>query len=284
MIAFLGTGLLGSNFVRALLKRGEEVQIWNRMASKARALEPLGAHVFKSPDEAVRGAQRVHLTLSDDAAVDDVLERASKGLDPNAIIVDHTTTSPSGIAARFERWAARGITFQHAPVFMGPQNALEGTGVMLTSGDRAIHDRLEAELDKMTGKLIYLGPQIERAAGFKLLGNAFLMALTLGLSDMFALAKTFDIAPEDAASMFAWFNPGTTINARAKRMIDAAHGTPSWELSMARKDARLMIEDAEKKNVRLSVIPAIAEEMDRWIARGHGAHDWTVVAQDAFSK
>ena len=38
MIAWFGTGLLGSNFVRALRKRGEEARVWNRSAEKARAL------------------------------------------------------------------------------------------------------------------------------------------------------------------------------------------------------------------------------------------------------
>ena len=54
-------------------------------------------------------------------------------------------------------WAERGFEFQHAPVFMGPQNALESTGIMLASGDRARFDRLSPELSKMTGKLLYMG-------------------------------------------------------------------------------------------------------------------------------
>src|ERR1700749_175131 len=75
MIAFLGMGLLGSNFVRAMRRRGEAVQVWNRNAERARALLNTGASVASEPADAVRGAARVHLTLSDDRAVDDVLER-----------------------------------------------------------------------------------------------------------------------------------------------------------------------------------------------------------------
>ena len=60
------------------------------------------------------------------------------------------------------RWAERGVAFQHAPVFMGPQNARESTGIMLASGDRARFESLEPALAKMTGKLVYLGPQPER--------------------------------------------------------------------------------------------------------------------------
>src|SRR5512135_1139825 len=116
MIAFFGTGLLGANFVRALRRRGEAVQVWNRSADKARALEADGARACDTPAEAARGAARIHLTLSDDAAVDDVLERARAGFQPDVVIVDHTTTSPSGTAARAQCWADRGVAFQHAPV------------------------------------------------------------------------------------------------------------------------------------------------------------------------
>ena len=36
-------GLLGSNFVKALLKKGEQVNVWNRTHSRAQALEAFGA-------------------------------------------------------------------------------------------------------------------------------------------------------------------------------------------------------------------------------------------------
>ena len=59
MIAFYGMGLLGSSFVRAALRRGVEVQVWNRTASKAEALVAAGARAFADPAEAARGAERV---------------------------------------------------------------------------------------------------------------------------------------------------------------------------------------------------------------------------------
>ncbi|HEY5146059.1 MAG TPA: NAD(P)-dependent oxidoreductase [Polyangiaceae bacterium] len=281
MIAFFGMGLLGSNFVRSMRQRGVDVHVWNRTPEKARAVEAAGARAFDDPVDAVRGAARLHLTLSDDAAVDEVLERARPGLGGDVTVVDHTTTSPGGAAARVARWAERGVAFQHAPVFMGPQNALESTGVMLASGDRARFNALAPELAKMTGKLVYLGPQPERAAAFKLFGNLFLMAMTAGIADLLGLAKALGIKPEEAATLFDSFNPAATMNARVKRILAADYGRPSWELSMARKDARLMLEAAKGANVELAIVPAIAREMDRWIARGHAHDDWTVIAKDA---
>src|SRR5215475_2666266 len=134
MIAFFGMGLLGSNFVRALRRRGEDVQVWNRSYERAAALEAEGARAFQDPAEAARGAARVHLTLTDDAAVDAVLERARPGLSADTVIVDHSTTTTEGSLARVARWRERGIVFVHAPVFMGPQNARDSTGIMLISG------------------------------------------------------------------------------------------------------------------------------------------------------
>ncbi len=281
MIAFLGMGLLGSNFVRALRRREVDVHVWNRTAAKARALEAEGARAFDDPAEAVRGATRVHLALSDDAAVDEALERARPGFDPGVAVVDHTTTSPSGAAARVARWAERGVHLQHAPVFMGPQNALESTGIMLASGDRAKFDAVSPELAKMTGKVVYLGPGPDRAAAFKLFGNLFLMSMTAGIADLMALGKALGIKPEDAGTLFDVFNPAATMAPRVKRILSANQGQPSWELAMARKDARLMMEAAAQGNVELRLVPAIAKEMDRWIERGHGHDDWTVIARDA---
>ncbi|MDB4937347.1 MAG: 2-hydroxy-3-oxopropionate reductase [Labilithrix sp.] len=281
MIAFFGTGMLGSGFVRALRRRGEDVQVWNRTHAKATALEAHGARAFADPADAARGAERIHLSLSDDAAVDDVLERARPGFAPNVIIVDHTTTSATGTAARVARWQERGVPFVHAPVFMGPQNALESTGIMLVSGDAARVEALTPALSAMTGKLSYLGPRPDEAAAFKLMGNLFLMFLTTGLSDLLALGKALGVSPDEASKLFEIFNPGATIGARMKRMTDAKFSEPSWELSMARKDARLMLEEAARAKVPLAVLPSIAARMDAVIAEGHGSDDWTVIAKDA---
>ncbi|MCX5746361.1 MAG: NAD(P)-dependent oxidoreductase [Proteobacteria bacterium] len=280
MIAFLGTGLLGSNFTRALARRGETVAVWNRTPAKAQLLADV-ARVAPDPEDAVRGATRVHLSLSDDGAVDEVLELARAGLDPNATIVDHSTTSVAGTAARAARWAERGIAFLHAPVFMGPQNALEATGVMLASGARARFDALAPALEPMTGKLVYLGEEAERAAAFKLFGNLFLMFLTTGVIEMLSFARAIGFDPADAATLFDVFDPGKTLPGRVKRVMAGDFANPSWELGMARKDARLMIDEAGRHGATLPMLPAIAAEMDRWIARGHAHDDWTVLVADA---
>ena len=280
MKAFLGMGLLGANFVRAMLAKGDQVQVWNRTASKATELEKYGAKAFENVAEAVAGADFVHLTLVDDATVDEVLEAARPGLKRGVVIVDHTTTSVIGAVDRTNIWKQGGFTYQHAPVFMGPPNALESTGTMLVSGDQALIAHLEPQLSKMTGKVLNFGPEPGRAAGIKLLGNLFLVAFTAGIGDMLGLAKALRIPVTDIYALMDSWNPGAMLPGRLKRVATGDFAQPSWMLAMARKDTRLMLEAAERGGVELSVIPAIATEMDHWIEKGHAHDDWTVIAKD----
>ncbi len=281
MKAFIGMGLLGSGFVKALLQKGEQVNVWNRTASKARTLEADGAKAFDDIKDAVKGAETIHITLKDDDTVNEVLNLAQPALLPGAIIIDHTTTSSKGAKERTKRWKELGFTYLHAPVFMGPKNALESTGYMLVSGDQAVIEKVTPELSAMTGKLINFGPQEGKAAGIKLTGNLFLISLTAGLSDALGLAKAEGIPAQDIADLFNLWNPASMVPARIKLITSGDFSHPSWELNMARKDAGLMMAAAQEGNTKLTVIPAIADLMDEWIKKGHGNDDWTVIAKDS---
>ncbi|AZI26493.1 NAD(P)-dependent oxidoreductase [Pedobacter sp. G11] len=280
MKAFLGMGLLGSNFVKAMLRKGDQVQVWNRTAAKAKALETDGATAFDDVVDAVRGVDYIHLTLKDDDTVNQVLELASTGFKTGVIIIDHTTTSVNGAIERTAYWKDKGFTYLHAPVFMGPPNALESTGNMLVSGDQEVIKTVQDELSKMTGKLLNFGSEEGRAAAIKLSGNHFLISLTAGLSDTLALAKSLGVPTTDISDLFAVWNPGAGVPARLNKILTGDFGKPSWELDMARKDAGLMISAAQEKGVKLNVLPAVAAEMDQWIENGHGSDDWSVIAKN----
>jgi 3-hydroxyisobutyrate dehydrogenase len=278
-IAFFGTGLMGSGFVRRLRATGYEVNVWNRSTVKARALEKDGARAFEDPAAALAGADRLHLSLSDDASVDAVLESIAATIPRSTWIIDHTTTAVRPTAERVARWNSRDRVFVHAPVFMGPPNALEGTGLMLVSGQKARHDALLPDLKKMTGNVVYLGEAPERAAAFKLFGNMTLIGIMGVLGDVNRLAHALDIPTKEAFSLFQHFNPGQLLPARAARIESGDVTSPSFEVSMARKDVRLMIEEAARGGVELFVMPGVAAMFDAAIARGEGALDAAAAAR-----
>jgi len=275
-IAFLGTGLMGTGFIRHARANGLTVRAWNRSAAKAQALAAAdsGVTACATVAEAVRGAERIHLSLGDDASVDAVLEPLAHGALPAGCwLVDHTTTAVRPTAERVARWDARGQRFVHAPVFMAPANCAEGTGLMLISGDPARHAALQGALQAMTGTLVYLGPQPERAAAFKLFGNLTLLSILGILGDVGRLAAAVGIDMKDAFSLFEHFNPGQTLPQRAKRISSGQYSPPSFEMSMARKDLRLMVEEAARGGQTLVMVPALAALLDAGIARGEGALD-----------
>jgi 3-hydroxyisobutyrate dehydrogenase-like beta-hydroxyacid dehydrogenase len=278
MIAFLGTGLMGSGFVSALLARGEAVTVWNRTISRTAPLAAEGALVADSPAAAVRGASHIHLALLDDAAVDEVLDNLLSVLEPGAVIVDHSTTAVQSTEARALRLQAGGVKFLHAPVFMGPSNARNSTGAMLVAGPRAIFDEVRPELEWMTGKLRYLGERPDLAAVYKLCGNMFLMFVASGIADVLSFARGLGVDPEAAMTVFDDFNPATQVAARGQRMAKGEFSPAAFELVAARKDIRLMLDSIAKAGASLHVVPAIAERFDRVIEAGYGQDDLAAVA------
>jgi 3-hydroxyisobutyrate dehydrogenase-like beta-hydroxyacid dehydrogenase len=279
-ITFLGAGLMGSALAEAAVQRGDHVVVWNRSETKARALEHFGVRTARTVPEAVEGADRVHLILADDAAVDGVLEAAGDAL-KGQVVVDHSTTSPAGTAARATRLEVRGIAFLHAPVFMTPKMCREAGGMMFVAGPGATFARVEGALRAMTGRLEYLGERRDLAAANKLFGNAMIITICSGLADVFAMAATLGIDPVDAHALFSKFNPTGALTYRGAAMAKGDYRA-TFELTMARKDVRLMMEAAGIRD--LTVLPAIASRMDRLIERGFGGDDLGVLSVDAVPK
>lgn len=277
-IAFLGTGLLGSALAEAAAQRGERVTAWNRSANKLAALAPFGVKAAATAAEAVRDAARVHLVLKDDAVVDAVLDAALPGLAPDAVVLDHTTTLPALTAARAARLAQQGIAYLHCPVFMGPAAARNAKGSMVVAGPKAVFERVQSALALMSTRLEYLGERSDLAAANKLFGNAMIIGVSAAMADILTLAQASQVHPQDAVALLGLLDLNAMV---AGRGVNMARGNfePSFELDMARKDVRLMLETAGSRP--LAVLPSIAARMDQLIAAGHGAKDACVLGIDA---
>ncbi len=277
-IAFLGTGLLGAAFAEAAAVRGDSVTVWSRSADKARALASFGVIAAVSPADAVRDCARVHLVLKDDDVVEAVLAAAGPGLAAGAVIVDHTTTLPERTAARAARFATQGVKYLHCPVFMGPPAARKALGSMMVSGPQAVFDEVKTALAKMTARLEYYGERSDLSAVKKLCGNAAIIGVSALLADILTIAQANGVRGEEAIAALGLFDINSTISGRGMNMAKG-NFAPSFELTMARKDVRLMIETAGARP--LAALPAIAARMDQLIAAGHGAQDASVLGIDA---
>lgn len=279
-IAFLGTGLLGSAFAEAAAKRGDTVTAWNRSPDKVGELAQFGVKAAATPADAVRGATRVHLVLKDDAVVEEVIAAARPGLAPDTVLIDHTTTLPELTAARAERFQAQGIKYLHCPVFMGPPAARNAQGSMMVAGPRALFDSVKDALGPMTGRLQYMGERADLAAVNKLFGNAMIIGVSAAMADVLTIAQASGIAPGDAIELLKLLDLNAMVAGRGANMAKGNFAA-SFELAMARKDVRLMIEEAQRGGMDLFVMPAVAAMFDAAIARGEGALDASAAARVA---
>jgi 3-hydroxyisobutyrate dehydrogenase-like beta-hydroxyacid dehydrogenase len=215
-------------------------------------------------------AERVHLVLSDDAAVDEVLAK----FDPRGVVIDHSTTLPLLTRDRAARLARKNIAFVSAPCFMTPTTAREAKGMILASGPG--YERVRDALSKMTGDVWYLGERAELAVTYKLCGNAVQVAVAGALADAIAIARGAGVDPNDVAELFTRYDVVRSLPSRAKKM---ARGdiTPSWTLAMARKDVALMMQTV-KNDAPLAVLPGVAKRMDEALSEGHAADDYGSIA------
>jgi 3-hydroxyisobutyrate dehydrogenase-like beta-hydroxyacid dehydrogenase len=144
---------------------------------------------------------------------------------------------------------------------------------MLASGPQRVFDAVKDRLAAMTGDVWYQGERPELAAALKIFGNSMIFVLTAGIADVFGMAANLGVPLQDAVGLFSKFHIGGLVNGRAVKMA-SGDPTATFELTMARKDMRLMLEAAGTE--RLIVLPAIAKRMDEAIAAGHGQHDMGV--------
>jgi 3-hydroxyisobutyrate dehydrogenase-like beta-hydroxyacid dehydrogenase len=111
-----------------------------------------------------------------------------------------------------------------------------------------------------------------------------LFAVSGGLADIVTMANANAIDAVEAMHLFTKFHIANSIAFRGPKMARGETTPASFELSMARKDVRLMTEAA--RGNPLLVLPTIARRMDEAIAAGKGRHDLAALgstsgAQDA---
>lgn len=277
-VAVLGTGTMGAPMARNLAERAfGEVAVWNRSRDKAEPLAEDGCVVADTVAEAASGADAVLVMLSDGDAVLSVLDDALGAMHDDAILLQMSTV---GIEATEKVAAAageRGVAFVDAPVIGTKKPAQEGKLVVLASGPEEAVERCGAIFDAVAIKTLSLG---EAGGGtrMKLVVNTWLVSLTASLGETLALAEALDFDPKQFLHTIAG-GPLDVPYAHLKgnAMVDRELDEASFALSLATKDARLVLDAAARKELELPVVTAVAGEMQAAIDAGHGDKDMAAV-------
>jgi 3-hydroxyisobutyrate dehydrogenase len=271
-VAVLGTGIMGAPMARNIAAAGHEVRAWNRTRERAEPLAGPGMTVCDEPAEAVSGADVAVTMLSDAAAVEAVagplLDAIGDGV--------WAQMSTVGVEA-IERLAARareaGVPFVDAPVSGTRQPAEEGKLVVLASGPRDARERCRPVFGAVGSRTIELGDEPGAATRMKLVMNSWLIAVVEGLAETILLAEALGVDPRAFLELIDGGPLGPPYaKLKGTAMIERAYPT-SFSLALARKDAELVAEAAERAGVDLPLARLAAERMAQAIDAGYGDDD-----------
>jgi 3-hydroxyisobutyrate dehydrogenase len=268
-VAVLGTGVMGAPMARNLARAGHEVRAWNRTPDKAAPLRDDGVDVRDDPAIAA-GADVVMTMLSDADAVLAVAEQADLG--EGQVWWQASTVGIDGTERCAELAGKRGAVLVDAPVLGTRQPAEDGKLVILASGPDDALDTCTPLFDAVAARTLRLG-----AAGagtrLKLAVNSWVLAVTQGTAETVALAQALGLDP--SLIIEAVEGGGLDLpyfRMKSKLMVDGEFPS-SFALSLAAKDARLVVAAAERHGADLPAARAVAERMTEASEAGYGDED-----------
>jgi 3-hydroxyisobutyrate dehydrogenase len=271
-IAFLGTGTMGFPMARNLLGAGFAVRAWNRSSERAQPLTEYGADVFEDPRDAAEGCELVVTMLSDANAVLDTAERALNAAD-GTIWLQMSTIGIDGIEACAELARHAGARLVDAPVLGTREPAERGELVILGSGPEDVRHTCDPVFDALGSRTLWLG-DVGMGTRCKVVVNSWIVGVVGVLAETITLAEALEVDPQrffEAVEGGALDLPYARI--KGKEIMERSFDVPAFRLTLARKDADLVLEAAKQGALDVPVMRAVAERLHRAEAAGHGEED-----------
>jgi 3-hydroxyisobutyrate dehydrogenase len=268
-VAVLGAGgILGQPMARNIAAAGMEVRAWNRTREKA---EPLGEHGVTVVDTAAEAAEGADVLVTILAEADAVAEAMTDVRGP-AVWAQMSTVGLDGADRCAALARERDMQLVDAPVLGTKAPAEAGELIVLASGPQAARGAVEPVFDAV-GKLTrWVGEEPGAGTRLKVAINAWIVGVMETTAETLALAEGLGVDPQEVLDTLAG-GPLDLPYLQAKgKMIIERDFPPSFKLSLAAKDARLMVEAAEAHGLDLPLLRTIRDRMAEG-AEEHGEED-----------
>jgi len=256
-----------------LAKQGHEVCVYNRTHRKIDAwLKGYSGKSAFTPKDAVRDADMVFLCLGDDPDVKAVINVARKGISKGAVVIDHTTGSPSLARALYESFKQDGVGFVDAPVSGGQAGAENGKLSIMCGGDAEDICAVRPILEAYAERIVHIG-----SAGHgqlcKAVNQICIAGLLQGLSEGVHFAqlagldidKTLEAISGGAAQSWQMENRAKTMAANAFDF--------GFAVDWMRKDLRIALHEARETGAQLPVTALVDQFYADIQALGGGRQD-----------
>ncbi|MBB1075077.1 NAD(P)-dependent oxidoreductase [Rhodoferax sp. 4810] len=263
-VAFLGLGVMGYPMAGHLTRAGHQVSVYNRTTSKSIAwcADYTGArgqsdalNYAETPRQAVQGAALVFCCVGNDDDLRSVVlgpDGAFAGMQPGAVLVDHTTASANVARELYAAGQAIGLHFVDAPVSGGQAGAQNGALTVMCGGDQAAFEAAQPVAMAYAKAFTLLG---ESGAGqlAKMVNQICIAGLVQGLSEAIAfgqragldMTQVLDVIGRGAAQSWQMDNRGKTMVAD---QFDFG-----FAVDWMRKDLGLVLDEARRNGAKLPV-------------------------------
>jgi 3-hydroxyisobutyrate dehydrogenase-like beta-hydroxyacid dehydrogenase len=250
--------------------------VWNRTPERAKALVERGAESAATAAAAAKGADVVITMLRDPDAVEAVVvgrDGLVESLADGSTLIEMSTIGPTAARSIADRLPA-GAGMLDAPVLGSVPQATDGTLKVFVGGDAHEFERRRPVLERL-GTPRHLGP-LGAGASMKLVANLCLGVLMTGLGEALALARAFELDQPDVLDILA--ESPIQVPVRSKRSnIESDEWPPNFKLTLATKDMRLVIAEAERRGLDLRVASAATMWLDEAEAAGLADLDYSAV-------
>ena len=276
-VAVVGLGAMGGRIARRLLESGHELVVWNRDPARAGLLVELGATLAETPSEAARQTDVVLTMVADPAALRDVTEGADgvlAGASARTTVIQMSTVSPAATARLASSLPPEGLL--DAPVLGSVTEAEAGALVVFVGGHPTPVERWSPFLAAL-GAVLPVGP-VGAGTAAKLVANTTLLGVLGVLGEALALADGLSLPPEVAFRVLAT-TPLAGQAERRRRSVESGRYPARFALSLARKDADLILDTARSSGIELRLTAAAGSWFAEAEEAGLGDRDYSAVLE-----
>jgi len=280
-VGFIGLGNMGQAIAGRIIDAGFDLVVYNRTRSKADELEKKGARVADSIADACKGRDVVFTMLSNDSALEAVVDGGLlESLPKGSIHVPMGTHSVTALTALKDRHDAAGHEFVAAPVLGRPDAAAAGQMGIVPGGPKAAVKKLEPLWAAMGRRTFDAGTNPAGAAAVKLANNMVLGCAIEAMAEAFALTRKFDVEP----TVFNEVMTDGLFAAPAYKVYgtiiaNEAYDKVGFSVHLGFKDSNLVLAAGQAANVALPSLNVFRDTLLEAFAHGEGDLDWSVMGR-----
>lgn len=268
----IGTGNLGSQLVRTLLRRGAHVVVFDRDQAAVRRLVEAGASPGGSVGELAESCPTVVTCLPSPSALagvllegDGLLTGPARGL----TWVDMGTTGPAEEVRLARAALDAGVEVLEAPVTGGVHRAALGELTVLAGGAPETFTRLRPLLDAFASQVYYLGA-LGQASRMKVITNLLAFVNLVGLGEALMLAERVGIDLGVAYGAIRHSSGNSFVHETESQLILSGSYDIGFTVDLALKDLGFALDLALEGTVPLELGSLVHQRFVRAKARYGG--------------